>query len=111
MKQKVIDFYESQGLSIIEIIKRGKRKGLHASQVEQALEVVYDTRDQIKPINLARQVWEEAKHLKGESYVIAKGIIDNQRKEIKKLLKWCWIWAVIAILQAVYTFLIVEGVI
>ncbi len=85
MKKEVLEFYESQGLNPIEIIKKGKLRGLHASQIEQAMEVVYYKPDKAKPARLALDVWTEAKHLKGETYVIAKGIIVGQRKQIKRL--------------------------
>ena len=83
MRKQVVEFFEANHFPVIEIIRRGKVRGLHAAQIEQGLEVVYEKREEIRPINLARAVWAEAKTLKGEQYVIAKGIIDDLRKTIK----------------------------
>jgi len=85
MKKIVANFFEGKSLPIVEIIKRGKTRGLHASQIEEGMEVVYEKRDTIKDINLVRAVWNEARSVKGEQYVIAKGIIDRLRGQIKDL--------------------------
>lgn len=93
MKKKVVNFYEDKGLRIVDIIELGKqRRGLHPLQIETALEIVYkEVMDELannQDVNysgLARRVWETARQVRSKHYIVGRGVIEDQRKQIKAM--------------------------
>jgi hypothetical protein len=69
---KMIGFYQDKNIMISEVVKRGAKQGLAEPQILEGLEKVFDrvqSGENIKPISLVWEVWEEAKKTQGEEYL------------------------------------------
>ena len=99
MKDEIVEFFAEKNIPVSKIISVGTvRHGLPADAIKQAINEVYERRDDIEPIRLAWEVFSAAKYYRTvkdeDNYATTKELnnqIDEHRQEIEtlsKILDW-----------------------
>jgi hypothetical protein len=89
MNLDIINFYADLNLQIPKLIAK-RPPGITASQVEAAAEKVYSEIQagyQIKPLNIARHIWNVGKGINADAYIQEQEILQNSKKIIVGLYK------------------------
>ena len=81
MDKNVEEFFNGSGLQIEKLIKFDPNKSGY-DNIEKAMKHVYNKKDSIEPLLIAREVWRYAKALNNN--VVNKEDLSNAIKEYKK---------------------------
>ncbi len=92
MKDEIVEFFAEKNIPVSKIISVGTvRHGLPADAIKQAINEVYERRDDIQPIRLAWEVFSAAKYYRtvkdDDNYATTKelkGQIEQHRQEIEE---------------------------
>jgi len=93
MKDEIIEFFAEKNIPVSKIISVGTvRHGLPADAIKQAINEVYERRDDIQSIRLAWEVFSAAKYYRTvkdeDNYATTKelkGQIEEYRQEVAEL--------------------------
>jgi len=93
VKDEIVEFFAEKNIPVSKIISVGTvRHGLPADAIKQAINEVYERRDDIEPIRLAWEVFSAAKYYRTvkdeDNYATTKelkGQIDELRQKVAEL--------------------------